>query len=163
VTGPAQNYTSASVEYQNGPLFAGLGYAEFDRTARGDDKEMIFGAGYTMGVFEFKGNYMLGDQAGPNNKYTQVNLGASVGFGAGRLYGNLQQNRLDGGARGNGYAVTYSYTMSKRTNVYASYGTTRNNSRANFALSSVGSTITPPATALGADPAAVAVGLRHTF
>lgn len=47
--------------------------------------------------------------------------------------------------------------------MYASYGTTVNNERAAFSLSAAGSTITPPATALGADPVAYAVGVRHTF
>ena len=162
-TGPSQDLKTVSVEYQQGKLFAGLGYATFDRLASGDDREMIFGAAYAVGALEFKGNYMVGDQTGPNNRYTQVNVGAAMGFGSGKLYGNLQQSKLQNGARGDGYAVSYSYSLSKRTNVYASYGTTVNNERATFSLSSAGSTVTPPATALGADPVAYAVGVRHTF
>ena len=162
-TGPSQDLKTVSVEYQQGKLFAGLGYATFDRLASGSDREMIFGAAYTAGALEFKGNYMVGDQTGPNNRYTQANVGAAIAFGPGKVYGNLQQSKLQNGARGNGYAVSYAYTLSKRTNVYASYGTTVNNERAAFSLSAAGSTITPPVTALGADPVAYAVGVRHTF
>ncbi|MGZ8287660.1 MAG: porin [Telluria sp.] len=162
-TGPSQDLKTVSVEYQKGGLFAGLGYATYDRLASGSDREMIFGAAYTTGALEFKGNYMVGDQTGANNRYTQANLGAAMSFGAGKVFGNLQQSKLQNGARGNGYAVSYSHTLSKRTNVYASYGTTINNERAAFSLSAAGSTITPPAGALGADPVAYAVGIRHTF
>ena len=162
-TGPSQDLKTVSVEYQQGKLFAGIGYASYDRLASGSDREMIFGAAYAIGALEFKGNYMVGDQTGPNNRYTQANLGAAMAFGPGKLLGNLQQSKLQNGARGNGYAVSYAYSLSKRTNVYASYGTTVNNERAAFSLSAAGSTITPPASALGADPVAYAVGLRHTF
>ncbi|MBZ2209601.1 porin [Massilia soli] len=161
--GPSQDLKTVSVEYQQGKLFAGIGYATYDRLASGNDREMIFGAAYAVGALEFKGNYMVGDQTGPNNRYTQANLGAAMTFGAGKLYGNLQQSKLQNGARGNGYAVSYAYSLSKRTNVYASYGTTVNNERAAFSLSAAGSTITPPASALGADPVAYAAGVRHTF
>lgn len=162
-TGPSQDLKTVSLEYQQGKLFAGIGYATYDRLASGSDREMIFGGAYAIGALEFKGNYMVGDQTGPNNRYTQANLGAAMAFGPGKVYGNLQQSKLQNGARGNGYALSYSYSLSKRTNVYASYGTTVNNERAAFSLSAAGSTITPPASALGADPVAYAVGLRHTF
>ena len=162
-TGPSQDFKTVSVEYQKGKLFAGIGYATYDRLASGNDREMIFGAAWSSGALEFKGNYMLGDQTGPNNRYTQANIGAAMAFGAAKLHANLQQSKLQNGARGNGYALAYSYSLSKRTNVYASYGTTVNNERAAFSLSAAGSTVTPPAGALGADPVAYAAGVRHTF
>lgn len=162
-TGPSQDFKTVSVEYQQGKLFAGIGYATRDRLASGNDREMILGAAYSSGALEFKGNYMVGDPTGPGNRYTQANLGAAMAFGAGKLYGNLQQSKLQNGARGNGYALSYAYSLSKRTNVYTSYGTTINNDRATFSLAAAGSTLTPPAHALGADPVAYAAGVRHTF
>lgn len=161
--GPSRNLKTVSLEYQQGKLFAGIGYATYDRLASGSDQEMIVGAACAIGMLELKANYMASDQTGPNNRYSQANLGAAMGLGNGKLFGNLQQSRLQNGARGNGYAVSYAYNLSKRTNLYASYGTTINNERATFSLSAAGSTLTPPASAPGADPIAYAAGVRHTF
>jgi hypothetical protein len=47
--------------------------------------------------------------------------------------------------------------------VYVSYSKLRNNSKAVFGMTAAGANVTPPATALGADPSAFAVGVRHSF
>jgi predicted porin len=161
VSGPSNDYRSLSLEYQNGPFYAGAAYATLDRLATGKDKEAIFGAAYTVGAWQFKGNLMRGDQIGPNNRYTQVNAGAAYTLGKSTIYGNLQQSRIETGARGNGYALTYSYALSKRTNLYGSYATVNNNANGLFSVAAAGSTVTP--TVGGADPVAFAAGIRHTF
>lgn len=162
LSGPSNDYKSLSAEYQNGPFYVGGAYATLDRLATGgNDKEAIIGAAYTVGPWQFKGNWMRGDQAGPNNRYTQFNVGASYAIGKGTIYGNVQQSKLETGARGNGYALTYSYALSKRTNVYGSYAIVDNNARGLFSVASAGSTVTPAVA--GATPKAFAAGVRHTF
>jgi hypothetical protein len=47
--------------------------------------------------------------------------------------------------------------------VYTSYGSMRNNERGVFGLNSASNNVTPVATALGADPTAFTVGMRHAF
>lgn len=162
-TGPSLDTLGLSVNYTNGPLFLGAGYHVIERLATGDDKEYALGAGYKFGAFEVKTNYLVADQTGANNKFEQLNLGASVGIGQGRLFANIQQNKIENGAKGNGFAVAYSYSLSKRTNLYTSYAMVRNNARGTFGLNSASTNVTPPATALGADPSVFVVGMRHSF
>lgn len=163
VTGPSLDLAGVALDYVNGPVYLGAGYHVIERVAAGDDKEYVLGAGYKVGAFDIKANYLVADPAGSNNTFTQANLGASVAAGRGRVYVNVQQNKLDTGGKGNAFAVAYAYPLSKRTNLYASYAALRNNSAGRFGLSSSSTSITPAATAAGSDPSVLAVGLRHSF
>ena len=156
------DYIGLGADFKAGPLFVGMAAASIER-ANGDDKEYIMGAAYKVGNVEFKGNYMIGDQVGVRNKFEQGNLGASFAFGPSTVYANVQQSRFGNGAKGNGFALTYAYSLSKRTFAYASWATTNNNQLANFSVASAGSAVTPPATAPGSDPRAFAIGIRHAF
>ncbi len=169
VASPSEGAAGASkvlglaVEYSASGLYAGGGYHDVERLTGEKDKEYAFGLGYRFGSVDLKGNLLVADPAGAGNKFEQLNLGASVGLGKGRLFGNVQSNRLDGGAKGTGLAVSYAYDLSKRTNVYASYARLSNNERARFGLNSSSTNVTPASAALGADPSVMAFGLRHRF
>jgi predicted porin len=164
-TGPSNDLKGVGLEYANGPLYLGAAYHTIKRLDSNDDKQYAVGAGYNFGSFEVKGNWMVADGEGvATGKYTQYNLGAAVPVGEGKFYVNLQQNKNDANdAKGNAWAVAYSYTLSKRTNLYASYASLNNNSLATFGLSSSSNNLVPAATAKGADPDVFAVGIRHTF
>lgn len=162
-TGPSLDTAGFGLEYANGPLFLGAGYHQVERLATEDDKEYTFGAGYKFGMVEVKGNYMVADRAGANNKFEQANIGAAVAVGsAGKVYVNLQRNE-QASAKGNLIALAYSHSLSKRTNVYTTLASMRNNSTGVFGINASGVNVTPPATAPGADPTALAVGVRHSF
>ena len=164
LTGPSLDLKGVSAEYAGGPVYVGAAYHLVDRLASGDDKEYIVGLGFKLGeAVELKGNYMVADPEGNNNEYKQINAGASYTFGANKLFGNFQQSKLENGAKGNGYSFAYSYSLSKRTNIYASVATIKNNERATFSIFSAGATVAPPVTALSADPKAYSIGLRHQF
>ncbi len=163
-TGASQNLMGVSAAYTMGDLMVGAGYHTIERQLTGgDDKEMIVGAAYKLGQIEFRGNYMEADPVGANNQYEQINAGASYTFGANKVFGNFQRSELENGARGNGFSLAYSYTLSKRTNVYAAYATISNNDLGLFGINSAGSSIAPPAGAPGSDPKAFALGMRHSF
>jgi predicted porin len=161
--GPSGNLMGVALEYANGPFYIGAGYHQLKRVALENDKEVAFGAGYKLGDFDIKANYLAADQAGPNNKFEQINLGGAYTMGSNKFFVNLQRNAIDNGARGNAWAVAYSYALSKRTNVYTTYGSMRNNERGVFGLNASSTNVTPVATALGADPTAFTVGVRHAF
>lgn len=162
-TGPSQNLMGVGASYTLGNLYLGAGYHTIERQLSGDDKDMMFGVAYKIGAVELKGNYMAADPTGANNKYEQVNVGASYAFGANKLFANLQRNEMEAGAKGNAFSLAYSYSLSKRTNVYTSYATMRNNATGLFGLNSPGVNVNPPATAPGADPSVLALGVRHSF
>jgi len=160
---PSGDLMGVSLEYKNGGLYLGAGYHQLERLATGDDKEYAFGAGYSFGAFDLKGNYLVADQTGSNNKFEQINVGGAYTTGPNKFFVNLQRNEIDNGAKGNLWAVAYSYALSKRTNLYTTYGTMRNNERGVFGINSSSTNVTPPAAALGADPSAFTVGVRHSF
>jgi predicted porin len=162
-TGPSGDLKGVSLEYANGAFYAGAGYHTVKRVGSGNDKEYALGAGYKFGDIEVKGNYLAADQDGANNKFEQLNLGAALALGQGKVFANVQQNRLQNGAKGNGFTVAYSYALSKRTNLYTSYATLRNNNLGVFGINASSTNVTPVATALGADPSALTVGMRHSF
>jgi predicted porin len=162
-TGPSADLMGFSAEYAGGGFYVGAGYHVFERLAAGDDKEMIFGAGYKTGAFEIKANYMAANPTGANNKFEQVNLGAAFTMDAHKFFANVQANELENGAEGKGIAIAYSYSLSKRTNVYASYATLSNNATGVFGINAASTSVAPPATAPGADPKALSLGVRHSF
>jgi len=160
---PSGNLVGAAVEYKNGPLYLGAGYQQTERLATGDDKEYTFGAGYNFGVIDVRGAYMEADPTGANNEFKYIILGATYTAGPNKFHLAGNQQKLENGAKGNGFSLAYTYAMSKRTNLYSSYSRVRNNGRAAFGLVSPGGSFAPPATALGADPSVFNVGVRHSF
>lgn len=169
VASPSERAAGASrvfgtaVEYTAGSFYAGAGYHDGRRDTGATDKEYGLGIGYVFGGVDVKANYLAANPAGAGNKFEQFNVGAAVGLGGGRLFGNMQQNRQEAGAKGTALAASYSYPLSKRTNVYTSYARLRNNTSGRFGLSSSSTSITPPATSPGADPSVVSFGVRHIF
>lgn len=163
---PSGDVTGVALEYANAGLYIGAGYQNVERLATGDDKEYNAGIGYKFGDFEVRAGYLAADpETGilPSAKYEQKNAGVSYGFGANRVFLNYQQQELASGAEGKAVTVAYTYTLSKRTNVYASYAKLRNNNNGVFALTSAAGTLALPATAFGADPQVYNVGVRHSF
>jgi predicted porin len=164
VTGDSLNLRGIAGQYANGGLYLGLGYHEYNRLQVGKDKEMAFGAAYKFGDFEVKGGYLSADPTGANNKFEQINVGGTYTMAANKFFVTYQQNKVEaGGAKGNVVALAYTYNLSKRTNVYASYAKLDNNAAGVFGLNSSSTNVTPPATALGSDPTALALGIRHSF
>jgi predicted porin len=160
LTGPNNNLKGVGLEYASGGLYVGGAYHTYKRVANGDDKEYAVGAGYKFGEVEVKGNWLVADPEAAA-RFTQYNLGVAFGFGPGKAFVNLQQNKLATGERGNAFAIDYSYALSKRTNLYTGYARMRNNGSASFALNS--SSVALAAGAKGADPSVFNVGVRHTF
>jgi predicted porin len=159
----ASKVLGAAAEYKSGPLYLGAGYHTVERVASGNDKEYAFGLGYTLGSTDIRANYLVADLTGASNKFEQFNVGVSYAWGLSRALVNVQQNRREGGAKGTALALSYSYSLSKRTNVYASYARLSNNALAAFGLTSSSTSVNPPSSALGADPSVMALGLRQTF
>lgn len=171
-TGPSGNLVGVSIDYTIGALYVGGAYQTYERIAADDDKEYILGAGLKFGDFEIKGNYARANKANgfgaaallPANfrhDFEQANIGGSYAFGPNKLFTNYQRNELTNGAKANTWSLGYTYTLSKRTNLYAAYATARNNNIGTFGVFSVGNNVTP--TVAGADPKVATVGVRHTF
>jgi predicted porin len=169
---PSGDLLGIALEYKIGGLYLGAGYHTIERLAKGDDKEMAFGAGYKFGDFEIKGNYLEAELEGTTAtngvEYKNANIGASYAMGANKFFLNFQQQKLNNGAKGNTVAVSYTYTLSKRTNFYGTYAQLSNNNRAAFGINASSNNVTPVSSvptisALSADPSVLTVGIRHAF
>jgi predicted porin len=161
--GPSGDLKGVALEYAEGPLYVGVGFHNVKRLGSGDDKEYAVGAAYKIGEVEARGNWLVADLEGPSNRFSQFNVGAAMAFGPGKVYVNLQRNKMDTGARGTAYAIAYTYTISKRTNLYTTLATLRNNHLGNFGLMAATTSLNPPPDVLGVNPRVFNVGIRHLF
>jgi len=160
-------------EVNGGPLNAGTGI--FNSSATGDSvKQMGIGAGYNFGAFRLTLGYGIADADGnatvttmAGDKLQALGLGAGIKLGTGELLAQVIQMKVDNPVnglrdpKGTSFGIAYVHPLSKRTNLYATYGMMRNNDNAQFAV--LASDNRASAGALGADPQGFAIGIRHLF
>ena len=173
------NVYGVSAVYGTGPFTASAYYqqqriatvpASLTTTA---DQQFGAGLGYNFGVVRVLGGFGRSKLDSANTNFDFWNLGAGVPLAGGEFLVGFTQLRADGGRNGllggtagsdgraKVYAVAYTYPLSKRTNLYASYGTTRNNDAGAFGVFASGTSVA--AGAAGQSPKAVALGVRHQF
>ncbi|MCO5101310.1 MAG: porin [Burkholderiaceae bacterium] len=160
-----------SAVYGGGPLTVQGYYQEVNNGAGDALKQAGIGAGYKFGAFRVTLTYGVADGDGTAapfagvDKVQALGVGAGIKLGTGELLAQAIQIKGDAVAgsdpKGTSFGLAYVHPLSKRTNLYATYGMMRNNSTASFA--SFASANTAPAGAAGADPQAVAIGVRHLF
>ncbi len=158
----ADGYGLAAV-YMGGPASAQIYYQELN-TALGDaKKELGLGGGWNFGGFRVTAAYGQSEAPVTGVKLKGFGLGGGVKVGAGEFLAQVMQLKLDvaGDPKGTAWGLAYVHPLSKRTNLYATYGTTRNNAAGAFPV--MGSDQMIAAGGAGADPSAFAVGIRHLF
>ncbi|MBX9799402.1 MAG: porin [Burkholderiaceae bacterium] len=161
-TGANSNY-GLGAGYANGPLNVQFAYHNQDRSTglvqTGENKLMFLGGTYDFGVVKLHGAY--GDTKLENTttntevKYRNYMLGVSAPVGPGTIFASYtaNDNRTTDNADTKKYAISYSYDLSKRTNLYTGYSKTSNDDGARLGS----------AAALGKDPSVFNVGIRHKF
>ena len=165
-------------EYSAGPLYVGLAYRQNNVASNagatvatqqtGTDKYTALGARYNFGAFAINGGLNrinIADNVtsglGVAVDVKQAWVGGDAQVGPGRLH--AQYGRIDptGAGKASSIAVTYNYPLSKRTNAYATFGQTKNNSTTNYTLQTSSTIVN--ANGLGADPRGIAFGVGHNF
>ncbi|SBP87344.1 porin [Thiomonas delicata] len=179
-SGPGSNVSRAislNGQYGNGPITAGLNYTQVTNvyqnptTFVNDGKlkgwqlygAYDFGVAKVSGIYEdAKQDYYSGDQ-----KFWM--LGATVPVGPGAIlvsYSQLKNSLVAQGSTApeagtaKQYALGYTYSLSKRTNLYTSYAHISNDVGTAFA---VGSSTDSFAGVLGQGSSGFALGIRHQF
>ena len=107
-------------DHQNGPTIARAG----DKT-----KTAVLGASYDFGVTKLFASYLQRRTDGAAAaKVNGFNIGASVKLGVGSILASVSRlkNDVNPADKFNLYGVGYVYPMSKRTNLYATYGLASN-------------------------------------
>jgi predicted porin len=161
----AGNGWGLAAVYRGGPATAQIYYQEFNDTAGDARKEMGLGGGWNFGAFRVTAAY--GQLEVPNGDKTKAyGLGGGVKVGAGEFLAQVMQIKMDvaGDPKATAWGLAYVHPLSKRTNLYATYGTTRNNDASSVPVMGSDQKITAAAVGVnGADPSAFAVGIRHMF
>ncbi|MDY0331450.1 MAG: porin [Thiomonas sp.] len=159
--------------YNNGPVFATLDYIRLtnidgltpNSSSGNADKHWQVTGGYDFGIAKVTALYQDLKADAVSGKRTAWMLGATVPVGAGAVLASYGQAKntlgADTGAdTAKQYAIGYTYSLSKRTNLYTSYAHISND--ANTALA-VGDSSTSNLGVAGQSSSGVIFGLRHKF
>jgi predicted porin len=173
----------AQLGYANGPLSVQFGYdnqnsRQLDADGLvvpggvdADVKDWILGASYDFGGFKLHGSYgqrkvdagaTVGDLAAATEDYKvrSYMIGASVPFGASKIRAEYirNDNRDIDNADNNVWALSYTYAMSKRTTLYATYARVSNDDNSNLGIGGPGALDTA-----GENGSGAAIGVEHKF
>lgn len=158
-----------SADYAVGPLNASLGYHKQNQltlagAGNGSTHTTLVAGMYDFNVVKLHAMYATNKGASAAGVRTvdqdDMMLGLSIPFGPHRLYGSYlrRSNDLLTNADTSVYSIAYTYDLSKRTNLYASYGNINNETAATINSPGAGAIATA-----GADPSVLYFGLRHRF
>ena len=161
-------------QYGNGPIVAGLNYGRVTNLygvvgGPNDGALKLWQAygSYNFGVAKISGIYESATQDYFTGKNVSWMLGATVPVGPGAIlvsYENAKNTLVANGATGTGagtakqYAIGYTYSLSKQTNLYTSYAHISNDVGTAFA---VGSSTDSFAGVAGQGSSGFALGIRH--
>jgi predicted porin len=129
----ASRNVSLHIKYANGPLL--VGYAHQNQkfnagttiasttpvgVAVGPVKYNLIAGSYDFGVAKLTGGYNTASQSSPSMKDKEFQVGVSVPFGAAALAAGYARSKTDNSVRkGTGLSLLGTYSLSKRTNLYA--------------------------------------------
>jgi len=163
----ANSAWGAQLGYVNGPLDVQFGYNDADQSTDAgvklsDTKIAMLGATYDFGVLKLHGAYgqkkLDSETAGGDIKVKSALIGVTVPFGANAIRAEYVNNNDDRSDYDNNFwALSYTYSLSKRTTLYATYATVDNDNKSALGFGS------SPATVAGENTDAFAVGIQHNF
>lgn len=173
-------FVNPSVTYSEGPLIVNAGYGRL-RQCAGDipagtapewQSEGNVGAAYNFKVAKMFVGYNFWDPSEANRTITATtNLkqsatwaGVVVPVGNANFMAQvarLKQSQRGGNAEGTSLGLVYEYSLSKRTKLYANAAKVWNDGRGRFGI--VGATASQGASAAGADPRVLSLGVTHSF
>jgi len=160
-----------AADYMQGPLTLQGYYQEVNNSAGDAVKQAGLGAGYKFGSFRVTLTYGIADnekgiESTTNIEKTEgLGLGAGVKVGAGEILAQVIQLRrsmvVGDDPKATVFGIAYVHPLSKRTNLYATMGMTRNDRHGAFPLWAASNSVA--AGGVGEDPKGVAIGIRHLF
>lgn len=160
----------AQLGYANGPLNVQFGYHDANNTDTSVDpfidesdlKIALIGATYDFGGFKLHGAYsqkkLDSNTGGENLKIKSGLIGVTVPFGASAIRAEYINNNDDRNDYDNNVlALSYTYSLSKRTTLYATYARVDNDDLSAQGFSG-GSAVVA-----GENTSGFAVGIQHNF
>ncbi|PRC95093.1 porin [Solimicrobium silvestre] len=158
----AQSQVGASLSYINGPLTVAYAYHQANNdtvvgsvaTPGETFKTNFIGAAYDFNVVKVHAAFDQNQQADQTLKTQDYMLGVTVPFGAHSVFADYthKDNKLVQNADADQYAIGYTYTLSKRTNLYTSYSYVKNKEDSYINTDVAGNSVST-----------FQVGMRHSF
>ena len=150
--------------YAAGPLSVAAYWQQTDFGPAGDGQQYGIGGQYNFGAFRVGLNYGAAEIDNQPD-HTGWAIGAGMKVGSGEILVQYIQQELDvanaADPSAKSIGLAYVHPLSKRTNLYATYGQLKNEDGGAFGLRYSQSVV--PAAGANADPKAFAVGIRHMF
>lgn len=156
-----------TLQYKNGPWWAGAGVQQFTMFETGVDHEQKT---YLLGGRGVFGNVTVAadaihatrDIVGKPTSSTGYGLQTKIHVGNGDIDAGVATMKEAGDRKAVALHLGYIHSLSKRTGVYVYAGKTRNNENASYTYASEVRNAAP-LTPVGYDPEAIAFGIRHSF
>lgn len=161
--GKVGNVRAVSGQYDSGKLSVNMSHMNRTTTEANADKWTALGASYDFTVVKTALVYQVRRDSANLARNDYFDLSATIPMGAGALLldiGGLQ-NKVISDADAVTASIRYDYFLSKRTTVYGGFSTVRNEAKARYGVTGAGGA--PMVAVAGADPRALAVGVRHFF
>ncbi|MES2258091.1 MAG: porin [Pseudomonadota bacterium] len=169
-------YDAASLEYANGPWFAGLTYedqtlAGLTATTTRSNRTLSAGLTYDFKVVKLF-SYLMRNKLEGAKDVNAYQAGFTYPLGANTIRGTYTTRRLEdtAGGRASTFAFGYYHYLSTRTTLYTSYAHLNNGTATNLGIWPSMKSYLPPVAAGGAglplggqDINSVEIGIRHTF
>ena len=119
-----RDVTALNVRYRGGPLDVGLGYQEQDHELSASKRKYTTLAGaYNFGAVRLSAGYNMAEQGNLESDGLTVGVNVPMGpwdFSVGYAYNKSENAGIDS-AKSKGLAFGATYSLSKRTRVYAAY------------------------------------------
>jgi predicted porin len=124
--------TNATIQYMNGPLMVGVGFANKKVTATTTETKTsatVLAGSYDLGVVRLVGNYIsdkVTQTAATDIKQTELNIGAIMPMGKVTLRAQVGRNNYEEGAvdrSGTDMVLGAEYALSAKTALFAKTGT----------------------------------------
>ena len=156
--------------YNNGPIMVGVDYLRenFYNGNAAAKHTMIVGS-YDFGVAKLAGMYAQNQQGqvtgASGDKLDVWMLGATVPVGPGSFLASYtaEKDKTTAGLGAKQYAIGYTYSLSKRTNLYTSYAHISNDTGAAFTVQDATGNNDAPVVGTGFTSSGFALGIRHQF
>ncbi|MFO1213111.1 MAG: porin [Burkholderiaceae bacterium] len=162
---PANKYFGGRIGYAAGPFDVAVAYGDTDVDTAGNVTltNWNLGGSWNFGVAKlsaFYGSIDLDGLAAGNVKQDNWFIGVTAPIGQWNVkasYGQVKQGGVLDGNKANQFAVGADYNLSRRTALYATYGSISNTNTA-YTVSATGSALTRGNNSNGAE-----LGIRHMF
>ncbi|MGH6628051.1 MAG: porin [Burkholderiaceae bacterium] len=164
----AGDYAGFRVGYANGPVNAAFGYGKLDTGAgatKGDNKATNLGVSYNFGVVTpmFSWAQEKARVGAVTTKQNAWEIGATAPIGAGELRAAYSRYDLKGSPNDfRKVAIGYGHNLSKRTQLYTTYGRVTNKGASNRLVVSGGLSAAGLNTP-GRNTSGFEFGVRHSF